>query len=171
MLVATRDFKASDGELVRSGRTRISSDHGWAREHRDAFVEDPDGPPSDADTRFTKSPALIREARSERSNLTTRSVKRRRMPLREELAVRAAVVARIDRDRDRRDHGVRHGPSAEDLFWSDTQYMLETPAKREQRIREEREDREADEVAELIAQQAQAEVDEACRYWTHAPWD
>jgi hypothetical protein len=166
MLVATRDFRTSDGELVRSGRTRISSDHEWAREHRNAFVEDPDGPPSrnSEPRRYSGTRAQVREGRSERAS--TRPPQRR-MPLHEELAVRAAVVARGARD-----HGVRdHGPSAEDLFWADTAYMLETPVKREQRLLEEREDAEADEVARLIAQQAQAQVDEACRFWTHAPWD
>jgi hypothetical protein len=165
MLEATRDIPSED---VRRERTRVAADHPLAKRYPDAFVESRSGPPSKADVRYSPNCRThVREGRSERAST------RRRMPLHEELAVRAAVVARIERDRDR-GYGVHdHGPSAEDLFWADTQHLLEDPARREQRLREEREDREAQETADRIAElspivQKLREIDEA--WGPNPPW-
>ena len=81
----------------------------------------------------------------------------------------ATTLAQIARDRAVRERR----PSPREEFWAATENYLaatEDPQKRAQRAREQLDDAEQQEVAELLAAAAQSEVDAICAGWDKPPW-
>ena len=168
MLEATKSFTAADGSEIRANISRISEDHELAHLHPGAFKPATDGPPSRSvePRRYSGTRAKVSEGGSRRSAATPS--RRSRLPLEEELRVRRETLAKINREA--RDRNRETDPGG--ALLGTTESMLETPAKRQQRLREEREDLEAQENAEVIAQLARDEVSQVCRYWPDsAPWN
>ena len=91
MLVATRSFTAADGTEILSGISRISEDHPLAELYPDAFIPAHGGPPAGE-----RSSALVRANDDLSFGNLSLAAREDRLPLDEELAVRAARLAELD---------------------------------------------------------------------------
>ena len=124
MLVATRSFTAADGTEILSGISRISEDHPLAELYPDAFIPAHGGPPAGE-----RSSALVRANDDLSFGNLSLAAREDRLPLDEELAVRAARLAELDsaaRSRESRRYE-REEEGRERAFWAETERLLHLP--------------------------------------------
>jgi hypothetical protein len=169
MLEATRDIP---GEDVTRARTRVACDHPLAKKYPDAFREATDGPPSRSveKRRYTGCKAEVRDGHGQRA---AAPVRRSRLPLAEELQIRADRLAEINAPKRVESERGR----MQRIFWSGSQALLDSmmdPRDRERAWKELREDAEHDETVRELGRlsREELELDRIDRDWGDAaPWN
>lgn len=138
MLEAIRSIETED---VTAGLTRVSDDHPLARRYPGHFRKATDGPPDGGGGRAA-------------------STQRARLPLEQELQVRAARIAEISATNPRQVES--ESGRRQRIFWSGSQALLDSmmdPRDRERAWKELREDAEHDETVSDLGRLAREELE------------